>query len=259
MAPDAARVVVRAFDQNGAGSYANTIRGINWILNNAARYHIRIVNMSFGAAPQSYYWDDPLAQAVMKLWQSGIVVVAAAGNEGPAPQTIDVPGNVPYVITVGASTDNYTPSVLSDDSLASFSSTGPTFEGFVKPEVIAPGGHVTALMHSATAIAKAHREFHTHGRYFTMSGTSQSAAAVTGIEREKERRAITKAATLAQTLGLEVHAGHGLDYGNVAPIAEIPEIIELNIGHSIIARAVIVGIEQAVREMKELLSRVRGS
>ena len=50
-----------------------------------------------------------------------------------------------------------------------------------------------------------------------------------------------------------------LDYGNVAPIAEIPEIIELNIGHSIIARAVIVGIEQAVREMKELLSRVRGS
>jgi len=82
---------------------------------------------------------------------------------------------------------------------------------------------------------------------------------VTGREREKERRAITKAATLAQTLGLEVHAGHGLDYGNVAPIAEIPEIIELNIGHSIIARAVIVGIEQAVREMKELLSRVRAS
>lgn len=54
MAPDAARIIVRAFDQNGAGTYANTIRGINWILNNAARYHIRIVNMSFGAPPQSY-------------------------------------------------------------------------------------------------------------------------------------------------------------------------------------------------------------
>ena len=54
-------------------------------------------------------------------------------------------------------------------------------------------------------------------------------------------------------LGLEVHAGHGLDYENVLPIAKIPEIVELNIGHSIIARAVIVGIEQAVREMKELL------
>ena len=78
MAPDAARIIVRAFDQNGAGTYANTIRGMNWILNNAARYHIRIVNMSFGTPPQSYYWDDPLAQAVMKLWQAGIVVVAAA-------------------------------------------------------------------------------------------------------------------------------------------------------------------------------------
>ncbi|HEY2917556.1 MAG TPA: pyridoxine 5'-phosphate synthase [Candidatus Binatia bacterium] len=82
---------------------------------------------------------------------------------------------------------------------------------------------------------------------------------VAGLEREKERRAITKAATFARNLGLEVHAGHGLDYDNVGPIAQIPEIVELNIGHSIIARAIIVGIEQAVREMKELLSRVRES
>jgi pyridoxine 5-phosphate synthase len=82
---------------------------------------------------------------------------------------------------------------------------------------------------------------------------------VTGLEREKERRAITKAATFARNLGLEVHAGHGLDYDNVSPIAQIPEIVELNIGHSIIARAIIAGIEQAVREMKELLIRARGS
>ena len=57
--------------------------------------------------------------------------------------------------------------------------------------------------------------------------------------------------------GLEVHAGHGLDYDNVFPIAQIQQIIELNIGHSIIARAVIVGIEKAVREMKELLIKSR--
>jgi len=82
---------------------------------------------------------------------------------------------------------------------------------------------------------------------------------VTGLEREKERRAITKAAAFARNLGLEVHAGHGLDYDNVTPIAQIPEIVELNIGHSIIARAIIAGIEQAVREMKELLIRARGS
>jgi pyridoxine 5-phosphate synthase len=80
---------------------------------------------------------------------------------------------------------------------------------------------------------------------------------VTGLEREKERQAITKAATFARNLGLEVHAGHGLDYDNVTPIAQIREIVELNIGHSIIARAIIAGIEQAVREMKELLARGR--
>jgi len=75
--------------------------------------------------------------------------------------------------------------------------------------------------------------------------------------RQRELAAIADAAALARRLGLEVHAGHGLDYGNVLPIAKISEIVELNIGHSIIARAVIVGIGQAVREMKELLNRVR--
>jgi len=75
--------------------------------------------------------------------------------------------------------------------------------------------------------------------------------------RENERATIANGASLAASLGLEVHAGHGLDYQNVLPIAQIPEIVELNIGHSIIARAVIVGIEQAVREMKELLAQAR--
>lgn len=77
-------------------------------------------------------------------------------------------------------------------------------------------------------------------------------------ERERERDAIVAAAALAHGLGLEVHGGHGLNYNNVTFIATIPEIVELNIGHSIIARAVIVGIEQAVREMKRILAKTRG-
>jgi pyridoxine 5-phosphate synthase len=79
-----------------------------------------------------------------------------------------------------------------------------------------------------------------------------------GAGREKELQAIVAAARLASGFGLEVHGGHGLNYDNVLPIAAIPEIVELNIGHSIIARAVIVGIEQAVREMKEILRSARG-
>lgn len=91
-------------------------------------------------------------------------------------------------------------------------------------------------------------EIHT-GRYCNAFGT----------EREEERQAVAAAAKLAQGLGLEVHAGHGLNYDNVLPIAVMSEIVELNIGHSLIARAVIVGIVQAVREMKEILNRVRES
>ena len=68
---------------------------------------------------------------------------------------------------------------------------------------------------------------------------------------------LADAARQASRLGLEVHGGHGLDYRNVVRIAEIPEIVELNIGHSIVARAVMVGMEQAVREMKALLTKVR--
>ncbi|HMA80150.1 MAG TPA: pyridoxine 5'-phosphate synthase [Candidatus Binatia bacterium] len=78
-----------------------------------------------------------------------------------------------------------------------------------------------------------------------------------GAAHERERQTIAEAASVARRLGLEVHGGHGLDYQNVLPIAAIPEIVELNIGHSIVARAVIVGMVQAVREMKELLNSAR--
>jgi pyridoxine 5-phosphate synthase len=77
------------------------------------------------------------------------------------------------------------------------------------------------------------------------------------VEREKQLQTIIEASKLAQSLGLEVHGGHGLNYDNVLAIAQIPEMAELNIGHSIIARAIIVGIKQAVREMKDLLSKAK--
>ena len=88
------------------------------------------------------------------------------------------------------------------------------------------------------------------------TGTYCNAA---GAAREKELQAITAAARVARSIGLEVHGGHGLNLHNVLPIARIPEIVELNIGHSVIARAIIVGMKEAVREMKEVLDRARDS
>jgi pyridoxine 5-phosphate synthase len=71
--------------------------------------------------------------------------------------------------------------------------------------------------------------------------------------REAALRRIVDAARLGRRLGLEVHAGHGLDYQNVRAIAQITELSELNIGHSLVARAVLTGMERAVREMLDAM------
>jgi pyridoxine 5-phosphate synthase len=81
------------------------------------------------------------------------------------------------------------------------------------------------------------------------------ANATAAEERDQEFQRIVHVAQIASGLGLEVHAGHGLDYTNVTRLVPLREIVEFSIGHSIIARAVLAGMEQAVREM---LVRVRG-
>jgi pyridoxine 5-phosphate synthase len=83
--------------------------------------------------------------------------------------------------------------------------------------------------------------------------TGRYANAKRAKEADAEMEAITQAARLAFKLGLGVNAGHGLDYHNVKRLTHVPEIIEYNIGHSIMARAMLVGLERAVREMKALL------
>ena len=106
---------------------------------------------------------------------------------------------------------------------------------FVEPDL----NHIRAA-HKITADFV---ELHT-GRY---------ANAKRSKEADAEVEAITQAAKLAYKLGMGVNAGHGLNYQNVKRLTHVPEIVEYNIGHSIIARAVLVGLDQAVREMKTLL------
>jgi pyridoxine 5-phosphate synthase len=84
--------------------------------------------------------------------------------------------------------------------------------------------------------------------------TGAYANAKTGAERSRELKKVAESAALARTLGLRVNAGHGLDYYNVGDIVRIPEIEELNIGFSVIARAVLAGIRAAVSEMKKAMA-----
>ncbi len=190
IAPDAGIVAVQAFGADGSGTYASVVDGINWVITHKAEYNIRVLNLSFSADPQSWYWDDPIDRAVMAAWKAGIVVVAAAGNRGPLPMSVGVPGNVPYVITAGAYTDGYTPATAgdpintSDDHLTTFSSAGPTYEGHVKPDVLALGGHVVGQMKPGSNLFKAFIDagvMPSAPHHYQMSGTSMSAAVVSGV------------------------------------------------------------------------------
>ncbi|MGH8279888.1 MAG: pyridoxine 5'-phosphate synthase [Gammaproteobacteria bacterium] len=112
---------------------------------------------------------------------------------------------------------------------------------FIDPEA--------AQIEAAAALGVPTVELHT-GRY-------ADAADASGRARELER--LRQAARRAVSCGLEVHAGHGLNYHNVVPVAAITELTELNIGHSIIARAVFSGLAEAVREMRRILGEARAA
>ncbi len=103
-----------------------------------------------------------------------------------------------------------------------------------------------AQIEAARAVGTDYIELHT-GRYSNTSGAEQA------LELER----LKQAAVQADSLGIKVNAGHGIDYVNIAGILEIPHLHELNIGHSIISRAIMVGIGQAVREMRNLMDRYR--
>jgi serine protease AprX len=181
VAPGVNLVAVRVLDEAGVGTYEKVIQGIQWVIAHRDEYNIRVMNLSLVSPVQSPYWADPLNQAVMQAWANGIVVVVAAGNGGPNAMTIGVPGNNPYVITVGAFTDNYTPTDWSDDYIAPFSAAGPTLDGFVKPDVVAPGAHMVSTMLPSSSLARSHQASQVGNQYFSMAGTSQSAAVVSGI------------------------------------------------------------------------------
>ncbi|MDE2460203.1 MAG: pyridoxine 5'-phosphate synthase [Gammaproteobacteria bacterium] len=89
--------------------------------------------------------------------------------------------------------------------------------------------------------------------------TGRYADAAEGAEQARELHRLRDAAQQAARLGMQVHAGHGLNYYNVLPVAAIPEIVELNIGHSIIARALMNGLPEAVHEMRRLIQQARAA
>ena len=211
VAPGVSLVNVRVLDKTGQGNVSNMIAGIQWVMQNAKQYNIRVINLSVGHNVGESYKTDPLCQAVESAWKAGITVVCAAGNEGrlndnlptpPCPDnegygtdygSIQSPGNDPYVITVGAVKN--ADGNRAHDVIATYSSRGPSrLDMVMKPDLVAPGNRVISLesygsylqtTYAATNHVpwSAYTSFNIPGSsfsYFQLSGTSMATPVVSG-------------------------------------------------------------------------------
>jgi serine protease AprX len=189
-APGVHFVDVRVLGSNGAGYTSDVIAGIDWTIANARRYGVRVINLSLGHPVGEPSATDPLCRAVARAVQAGLVVVVSAGNHGrtasgaPVLGGITSPGNSPLAITVGA-LDTVGTVDRSDDRVTPYSSRGPTkFDFAVKPDVVAPGAAVVSLENPGSWLSSRYPSWHIAGSgrnaYYRLSGTSMSAAVVSG-------------------------------------------------------------------------------
>jgi len=173
-------------DANGGGSTSTVMAALDWVLANHAAYGIRVVNLSLGHPIYESATTDPLVQMVDQLTQRGIVVAVSAGNSGrnSLGQTVygsvTSPGNAQGAITVGAADTSLTDR-RSDDTIASFSSRGPTrIDRFVKPDVLAPGYQIASLLAPNSTLANKYPGMKIGTSYFRLNGTSMAAPVAAG-------------------------------------------------------------------------------
>jgi serine protease AprX len=166
-------------DANGSSRLSTVMLGLEWVVAHKAELGIRVVVMALGAPAVAGYHEDPLAAASELAWHSGLVLVVAAGNGGPGAGTIQTPGIDPLVLTVGAADDNGTAAVA-DDGIPTWSGVGPTPDGLVKPELVAPGRKIVSVRVPGSTIdlqSPTHIEGPTTIRF---SGTSEAAGVAAG-------------------------------------------------------------------------------
>lgn len=167
IAPQADILGIKALDKNGGGSISDIIAAISYIVETKDLYNTKIINLSLGSPANIACSKDPLCKAVDKAVKAGLIVITAAGNSGPQSETIFSPGISKNVITVGAVDDKKTIDT-SDDIIASFSSRGPTLEGLMKPDIVAPGVNIKSLSNTKL------------DGYSSLSGTSMATPLVSG-------------------------------------------------------------------------------
>jgi serine protease AprX len=182
VAPKANLLSLDVMADNGQATVADVVAAADWILKNKATYNIKVANFSLHAVNRASILFDPLDQAVERLWLNGVVVVAASGNYGTAAGPSGVgfaPGNDPFIITVGAA-DIGNSVKPGDDTVAPWSAWGYTGDGFMKPDIGAPGRYMIGPVPTTAALTTLRPDHVTSPGYMQLSGTSFSAPVVAG-------------------------------------------------------------------------------
>ena len=180
VAPKSTLVSVKVAGRNGAADVSTMLQAMHWVAAYKDQFNIRVLNLSWGTKSTQDPSVDPLNYAVQRLWDLGIVVVTAAGNSGPQAGTITKPGDDPVVLSVGAFDDkqNVDPG---DDSIPAWSSRGPTAQGLVKPDLVAPGRTLIATRSYGSDVEVENPKARVAPSYIKGSGTSEAAAVVSGL------------------------------------------------------------------------------
>jgi serine protease AprX len=193
IAPAAHIVALKVLDGNGRGMISDVIAALDYVVHHRNSLNIRVINLSIASAVYESYETDPLTVAARKAVSAGIVVVAAAGNNGRDAAghrvygAITAPGNAPWVLTVGASSHMGTVD-RADDTMAAFSSRGPSaIDAAPKPDLVAPGVGLESLSSVDSAFYTTRASALMAGTvatpalpYLSLSGTSMAAPVVSG-------------------------------------------------------------------------------
>ena len=167
IAPRCHFIIMKILDKKGNGNTENVVQAIDWLVRHKERYRLRIVNISIGMVLQAESQERMrMLKAVEYAWDHNLVVVAAAGNNGPGENSVTVPGISRKIITVGCfddTKDQIGRSMLKPE----YSGRGPTEHCVVKPELVVPGTNVTSCANQP-------------GMYTRKSGTSMAAPMVSG-------------------------------------------------------------------------------
>lgn len=167
VAPGCHLISVKVLDSKGGGYASDVIAGLRWIREQKDNLGIRVVNISVGSySRRNMNENSALVRGVDAAWDDGLVVVVAAGNNGPGRMTVTTPGISRKVITVGCNDDDKEVNVMGT-RMVDYSGRGPTGACVCKPEILAPGAAITSCSNQ-------------EGQYSVKSGTSMATPIVAG-------------------------------------------------------------------------------